>query len=141
MLFVKQKGKKKKYASTKASPPDASSLSLHIQRVNYVTLASIQCLNPYYTSPPATNYGWENLNDCLVPIWSEGPPIPDIGGNVSVENPIPSNENGNELNDLGGTDGSDNDADNYEKPMKSDDDDESDYPESDEDCYGSDEEN
>ena len=35
MLFVKQKGKKRKYASTKALPPDATSLALHIQRVHY----------------------------------------------------------------------------------------------------------
>ena len=135
MLFVKQKGKKKKYASTKALPPDASSLSLHIQRVNYVTLPSVQCLNPHYTPPPATDYGWENLNNCLVPIWSQGPPIPDIDESASVENPTPSN-NDNEQNDHGDADGSENEDDH-----KSDDDDESDYPESDEDCRESEEEN
>ena len=91
MLFVKQKGKKRKYASTKALPPDATSLALHIQRVNYITMTSVDCLNPYYTPPQATNYGWEeDSNGCLKPIWSLGPPFPETRETLSAENSLPS---------------------------------------------------
>ena len=79
MLFVKGKGKKKrKYASTKALPPDATSLSLKIQRSNYVTMAYVNCLNSNYVPPPATNYAWEDLDGVLAPIWTIGPPFPEL---------------------------------------------------------------
>lgn len=92
MLFVKQKGGKRKYASTKALPPDAASLALHIQRVKYITMTSVDCLNPYYTPPQATNYGWEeDSNGCLKPIWSHGPPFPETRETLSAENSLPSN--------------------------------------------------
>ena len=78
MLFLKGKGKNKKYASTKALPPDANSLSLKVQRDNYVTMGYVNCMNPYYVPPPATSYAWEEHDNLLYPVWTVGPPIPDI---------------------------------------------------------------
>ena len=50
MLFVKKKGKKKKFADTKRLPPDVSSLEMKIKRANYVTLGMsklIICISSY----------------------------------------------------------------------------------------------
>ena len=75
MLFIKSKDKKK-FASTKCLPPHEISLALKIKRDNYITISYTSCLNPIFVPPPATDYGWEDENGHLSPIWTEGPPIP-----------------------------------------------------------------
>ena len=139
MLFVK--GKKKKYASTKAIPPDSISLSLKIQRDNYVTMGYVNCLNPYYVPPPATQYAWEDVNGVLTPIWAVGPPLPEFDDDLNDENsPAPhdvrdDNQNVCDINM------NEFDEDTETNDSESDDeDDESDYPESDIENFESDSE-
>ena len=77
MLFIKSKDKKK-LAATKCLPPHEISLALKIKRDNYITISYTSCLNPIFVPPPATDYGWEDDNGRLSPIWTEGPLIPPI---------------------------------------------------------------
>ena len=48
---------------------------LKIKRDNYITISYTSCLNPIFVPPPATDYGWEDDNRHLSPIWAERPPI------------------------------------------------------------------
>ena len=76
MPFIKSKDKK--FASTKCLPPDEISWALKIKRDNCITISCTSCLNPIFVPPPATDYGWEDDNGRLSPIWTEGPLIPPI---------------------------------------------------------------
>ena len=59
-LPVRQR-EEKKFASTKALPPDSKSLTNKILRANFVTDININCLEPHFVPPAPTNYAWEDL--------------------------------------------------------------------------------
>ena len=101
-------------------------MALKIKRDNYITISYTSCLNPIFVAPPATDYGWEDDNGHLSPIWTEGPPIPPIREHAQ-DNPstfianedieiVESNDGGDSENDNEdvSTDESDGDDSDWE---------------------------
>ena len=73
MVFV---GKQKRFASTKALPPDQNSLTLKILRANFVSHGWANCLNGNYEQLDPLRYGWKYEDDLLQPVWYQGPSLP-----------------------------------------------------------------
>ena len=76
MLFV-GKGSKRKFASTKALPPDEKSLHMKILRANLVSDSWVNCLHPNYQYLDPLQYGWKMENGALEPLWYTGSALPN----------------------------------------------------------------
>ena len=90
MLFV-GKGKKKKFASTKAIIPDKSTLVMKSKRTNFVTHLMVNCLEQNFVPLNPSDYAWKKNDDDdrWSPIWFEGSPLPSTNdvfeGDDSIE--------------------------------------------------------
>ena len=81
MLLTARKRTKdgrKQYPSSKAIPPDQSSLKMKILRATFVAHCMMNCINRMYVPLNPSSYGWK-LNSLSVwePVWYEGNALPD----------------------------------------------------------------
>lgn len=57
-------------------PPTLATLKYRIFRAHYVALVLKRCSKAIQNLPDATGYGWENVNNALVPILTDELPAP-----------------------------------------------------------------
>ena len=75
-MLTSKKQSNKKYPTSKALPPDQSSLKVDILRATFVAHCMSGCLNRQYAPLDPSNYGWKLEENRWQPIWFEGNPLP-----------------------------------------------------------------
>ena len=85
-------------------PSPQTCVKQRIKRVNYRCAQFRRSHVHVFEMPPATDHGWIEVDDSLIPNWCDGPAIPK-----SLEELMPSNINEESESDAGSEDDDDED--------------------------------
>ena len=106
----RSKDDRKRYPSSKAIPPDQSSLKMKILRATFVAHCMINSLNNVYVPLNPSSYGWK-WNSCSSewePVWYEGNALPD---HCDIQDAHDDDDNNDEERNDAPADSDDEDSD------------------------------